>query len=126
MTLDPRRPDGGPWTRRFFIGRFEARATPIADTYTDTDRTDTVELVPGRYELIAQARGYGMRRFTLRVEAGETVTETLNLAKNWASERRGATATGDGTDQVNLIDDTEATQWEVTGLPANVDVARPR
>ncbi len=125
VTLDPRRPDGGLVDTRFFIGRFEARATPVADTYPETSRSDTVSLVPGRYELIAQARGYGMRRFQINVSAGETVTETVHLDQNWASERRGATATGDGTDQANLIDDTEATQWEVTGLPANVDVARP-
>ena len=35
---------------RFFIGRFEARATPVADTYPETSRGDTVSLVPGRYD----------------------------------------------------------------------------
>jgi hypothetical protein len=36
---------------------------------------------------------------------------SLHLPTNLASGANGATATGDGVDQANLIDDTEATNW---------------
>ena len=100
-----RRPPG---TRRFFIGRFEARATPIADTDPARRRaTTTVKLVPGTYDLIVQAPR--LRRAPLHAprSAGSPSTETFELAPNWASSDHGATATGARRRSENLIDDTE-------------------
>jgi hypothetical protein len=126
VTFRAVKPNGDEHLTRFFVGSFEARATPAADTITNNDNADaTIEMAPGTYEMLAQSRGYGIRPFTLTVTPGEHVTKTVQLQQNWASDRLGATATGAGTDQDLLLDDKQATQWEVTGLAANVDVARP-
>jgi extracellular elastinolytic metalloproteinase len=44
------------------------------------------------------------------------------MPENLASTSSGATASGDGVDLTNLIDDTEATQWTATGIPAGKQV----
>jgi hypothetical protein len=85
--------------------------------------------VPGTYEFVANAAGYGHMRFRLTLAAGQTKTVTMSFASNWASKDRGAVATGDGTNQPNLIDDTEETQWtrtgttDVNGSQVTVDLA---
>src|SRR5918999_342856 len=47
-------------------------------------------------------------------------TIAINLQANWASTHKGATASGDGVQHTDLIDDTEATNWERTGAEPNV------
>jgi extracellular elastinolytic metalloproteinase len=79
---------------------------------------NTAKFVPGRYEFVAQAPGYGHRRFTLNLTAGQNLTFSLGLRTNWASSAKGATASGDGTAHGNLIDDTENTQWTDGTAPA--------
>ena len=44
---------------QLFVGRYEARATPIADTDPSTPLSDTFKLVPGTYELLARGNGFG-------------------------------------------------------------------
>jgi hypothetical protein len=44
------------------------------------------------------------------------------MPRNLVSSASGATATGDGTAQGSLIDDSEATQWTATGVPAGKQV----
>ena len=51
-----------------YIGRYEARATPVADTDPATALGATVKLVPGTYDVLVRAPGYGLRRFTLTVD----------------------------------------------------------
>jgi hypothetical protein len=69
-----------------------------------------------------------MQRFTLTFAATETKTVTFSLPTNKASVTKGATASGNGTDQVNLIDDTENTVWSslnsapVAGKQVTVDL----
>ena len=53
------------------------------------------------------APGYGLRRFTLTVAAGQTLTQTFALTPNVASKSAGASAAGAGTNLDDLIDDTE-------------------
>jgi hypothetical protein len=89
-----------------YIGRYEARATPVAST---------VKLVAGTYDVLARAPGYGMQRFKLTVSAGQTITKTLTLKPNVASTSAGASASGDGTNLDDLIDDSEATTWDYSG-----------
>ena len=57
-----------------YIGRYEARATPVADTDPATALGATVKLVPGTYDVLVQAPGYGLRRFTLTVTAGQATS----------------------------------------------------
>jgi hypothetical protein len=104
---------GGAVKARVFVGDFQARVTPVADTDRATDLTDTVRFVPGRYRLMVQAPGHGAHRFEVVLGPGRH-TLTASLPTNWASVGSGAEATGDGTVQ-RLIDDTERTVWSVEG-----------
>jgi hypothetical protein len=102
---------------QLFVGDFEARVVPVADTDPATALGDTVRLVPGTYHLIARANGFGAERFTLTVKAGQVRQFEPSLPPNLASSSNGATTAGDGTDQGALIDDTEATDWASLGSP---------
>ncbi len=94
-----------------YTGVYEARISPTADNDPSTATSDTVQFVPGTYEFIAQAPGYGAQRFTRTFAPGETVTLSVPMRRNLASAANGATATGDGINLGSLIDDTEETNW---------------
>jgi extracellular elastinolytic metalloproteinase len=110
---------------RIFVGHYEARTSPIADTNPSTNATgdgaDNLDAVaqfaPGTYEFIAQAPGYGGVRFTQTFAAGATQTVTISMPTNLASTSKGATATGTGN-VAALFDDTENTTWTAAGNPA--------
>jgi extracellular elastinolytic metalloproteinase len=53
---------GDPVIGEVYVGVYEARITPAADTDPDTERSDTTALIPGTYELLARADGYGVLR----------------------------------------------------------------
>jgi extracellular elastinolytic metalloproteinase len=121
-----------PVSARIFVGHYEGRASPIADTDPATsgiNLDDIARFAPGRYEFVANAPGYGHVRFREQLRAGQNRTITIRFAQNWASANAGAVATGDtsGTtpaDQAaqlrNLIDDAEGTTWTTAG---NIDGA---
>jgi extracellular elastinolytic metalloproteinase len=154
--------DGGaPVNAKIFVGDYEARVTPIADTNptndpggtAPTNLDATAQFVAtgdhrgdghndhgfrndhgrGRdddnhgnrgddngagYNFVASAPGYGHVRFRIDdLRPGENRTVTIEFATNLASSTQGATATGDGTNQASLIDDTEGTDWSATGAP---------
>jgi len=104
---------------RVYVGHYEARVSPIADTDPSTGGTNldaVAEFAPGTYELVATAPGYGHVRFRKTFAAGQNRTITIRFAPNWASLGQGATASGDGSATVmNLIDDTEGTNWTAPG-----------
>jgi len=113
---------------KVYIGQYEARSRPIADmdpatvvdaTDDNTRRAtlnlaDTAKLVPGTYDLVVGAPGYGLHRFTQTFAAGAT-TATFTLPTNLASKTKGAEVVTSATVQANidgkdtLIDDTEDT-----------------
>jgi extracellular elastinolytic metalloproteinase len=126
-----------PVPTRIYAGHFEARVSPIADTDPSTtsdapgaNNLDNVaRFVPDdgartnsrhrAYDFVAHARGYGHVRFRLtELKPGEERVVTIKFPTNWASRYKGATATGDGERHEELIDDTEGTNWEVVGEPA--------
>ncbi len=109
---------------KIFVGKYEARSRPIADTdpattVTSDPRTNindnAASFVPGEYEFLVQAPGYGMQRFTRTFSAGQTVTVDFPMPTNRASSSKGATVLTTATDPIdiaaanNLIDDTEDT-----------------
>lgn len=100
---------------QFFVGDYQDRAVPIADSDASTPRTDSSAFTPGDYNLVFQAPGHGMKRLTMHVSAGSTQTVRATLPTNLASAASGATATGDGVDLPFLIDDNESTTWGVLG-----------
>ncbi|MEU4561942.1 M36 family metallopeptidase [Actinoplanes sp. NPDC023936] len=117
---------------KLFVGDFQARAVPVADTDPATALPDTVDLVAGRYSFIAQAPGHGEARVRpTDFRSGQDRTLTVKLPTNLTSGANGATATGDGVNLAALIDDTEATNWAslnapVAGKGVTVDLAGDR
>jgi extracellular elastinolytic metalloproteinase len=117
-----------PVPANIYVGHYEGRASPIAvanaaavpgtATMPDASNVDGQALFTSRtYEFVGQAPGYGNVRFRARFRPGETRTITLRMPTNWASRHKGAVAAGDGTRLNELIDDTEATNWEAVGAP---------
>jgi extracellular elastinolytic metalloproteinase len=105
--------DRGPDPRnvQFFVGDYEARTMPVADTDGRTDLESTVALAPGRYHFIARANGYGAVRFVRQVRR-DTSRITVRMKPNLASKFGGAkVVAGDGVNLDKLVDDTEATNW---------------
>ncbi|MEU5860260.1 M36 family metallopeptidase [Nonomuraea sp. NPDC047529] len=116
---------------RLYVGDYEGRAVPVADTDPATPLGDTVEMTPGTYRFVVAGAGFGHTRLTFPVVAGVKLPLPLSPPRNLASAAAGATATGDGVNQARLIDDTEATNWASrTGAPAGrsvvVDLAGDR
>ena len=110
-------PVGSGAPARLYVGDYEARAVPVADTDPNTPLPDTAEIVPGRYSFVVVADGFGSSRFERTVRPGEHATVRPLLQRNLASGSQGATASGDGVNLVRLIDDTEATNWASVGAP---------
>ncbi len=112
---------------RIFVGHYEGRVSPIADTDPATSGVNldnVARFAPGTYEFVATAPGYGHVRFREQIRSGQNRTITLRFADNWASANAGAAATGDtsgatpaaqATTLRNLIDDTEASSWATLG-----------
>lgn len=114
---------------QLFVGHYQARAVPVADTDPGTALTDSVSLVPGTYEFVARADGRGLVRIgPVAVSAGQQLDLEVDMPANLASASAGATATGDGVNLARLIDDDEATNWAslvapVAGKGVTVDLA---
>ena len=94
-----------------FVGRYEAAANPIADTDPATPLGATFKIVPGEYEFVARGNGFGMKRFSFSLNPGQVRDMPVNMSRNVASSTSGATASGDGVNLAELIDDTEETNW---------------
>ncbi|MEZ7126967.1 M36 family metallopeptidase [Nonomuraea sp. AD125B] len=108
---------------RLYVGDYEARAVPVADTDPATPLGDTVEMTPGVYDFVVAGAGFGHRRLTFAVLPGVTLPLALPLTRNLAAAASGATASGDGVNQAKLIDETEATNWaSLSGAPAGKSV----
>jgi extracellular elastinolytic metalloproteinase len=137
-----------PVKARVYVGHYEARVSPIADTDPATNARAgspsnnldaTARFAPGTYELVATAPGYGAVRFRRTVRVGVSQTIRLRMAANVASKSQGATAFGNADPLMNdtrevvsaaqlrerLIDDTEGTWWQAAatqcGAGWNVD-----
>jgi hypothetical protein len=102
---------------QLFVGRYEARTNPVADTDPATPLPATFRIVPGTYEFLARGNGFGTARFTAEVKSGQVRDLPVNMPENLASSAEGATAAGDGLNVGKLIDDTEATNWASLGSP---------
>jgi extracellular elastinolytic metalloproteinase len=96
---------------RVYVGDYEARAVPVADTDPATALPDRIELVPGTHNLLAVAPGFGHQRLSVVARAGQEGYVDLRLSRNLASTASGATVSGDGVNLDRIADDTEATNW---------------
>ena len=128
-----------PVNAKIYVGDYQARSVPIADTDPSTNpdgtpRTvnldDTAQFVPtlsnprwSSYNFTAVAPGYGMVRFNASdLRPGENRKITIHFVPNFASSSQGATITGDAlgtnTNLANVQDDNEATNDGQTGASA--------
>jgi extracellular elastinolytic metalloproteinase len=111
--------DGDTPEARVFAGSYEARAVPVADTDPGTPLGSSAQFVPGTYQFVVAAPGYGHLRFE-RTFSSAPVTVTVTLPANLASASQGASASGDGGNFGHLIDDAEATNWVAFGRTPSV------
>jgi hypothetical protein len=112
---------------KLYVGRYEARVTPVADTRSGTDLSDVVDLVPGGHEMLFVSAKGGFDRFTLRVAPGQHRTVRLHAGRNLASTKGGASVIGASEGSLNaksLIDGTEQTAWGGVS-DSNVDATHP-
>ncbi|GII90846.1 M36 family metallopeptidase [Sinosporangium siamense] len=113
---------------KLYVGSYEARSVPVADTDPATPLGDTFQIVPGEHNFLATGPGFGHTRFTESFDKGESETLDVTLPRDHASAAAGATAVGDGVNHGKLIDGTEATNWAslaapVSGKAVTVDLA---
>jgi extracellular elastinolytic metalloproteinase len=118
-----------PAGTQVYVGDFEARVTPVADTVAQTQLSPTAAFTAGRYRMVAVSPDRGFTRFDLDVPAtggSRTVTVPDN-GINVASAAAGATVIGATEGSRNagqLIDGTETTNWG--GVVAeSVDLTSP-
>jgi hypothetical protein len=111
--------DGAPVANaQLFVGRYQARAVPVADTDAATPLSNMVSLVPGVYEFVVRAPGLGhVRVGPIELKPGRVRTLPVKMHANLASASAGASATGDGVNLDKLIDDDEVTNWASMGSP---------
>ena len=91
MTFQPVDDDGAivPGAQ-LFVGRYQARAVPVADTDAATPLTDQVSLVPGTYEFVARRPGRGhVRVGPVTVKPGQVRDLPVQMRPNLASARPG-------------------------------------
>jgi hypothetical protein len=113
---------------RLYVGDYEARSVPVADTDPETDLPDTFQILPNTpFSFTAVGAGFGHKKFTSLFLPGRAQDLRLNLPRNLASIAAGAVLTGDGVNVDKLGDDTEATDWAsldgVAGKRVTVDLA---
>jgi extracellular elastinolytic metalloproteinase len=133
LIFEPVNESGSPIAgARLFVGRYEARSTPVADTDGATPLGSSLAMVAGTYELLAQAPGYGMKRLSVVLKPGMVKELVVNMPRNLSSTANGASASGDGINLDKLIDDTESTNWASLGSPVagkqvtvRLDTSRP-
>jgi hypothetical protein len=122
------RMDGRPVHGKVYIGRWQARVTPVADTTPSTKRSSSMKLTPGHYAAIFAAKGFGLTRFLLTVHSGQTLTKVLRVRPNLASSAAGAKvvrSSSGGLNATSLIDDTESTSWAGVNSSTSVDARHP-
>jgi extracellular elastinolytic metalloproteinase len=113
---------------KIYVGDFEARVTPVADTDPATELGAGARFTPGTYEMVAVSPDRGFTRWTMTVPAdGADRTETVGDVVNLAGAAAGASvidATEGSLNADALIDGTEATNWGGV-TEAQVDESHP-
>ena len=114
---------------RIYVGDYEARATPIADTLRSTKKLGKkASFTPGRYDMLYVGPKHGFMRFTMTI-TGKKKKQVVRVrtTKNLAAKKSGAKiidAASGSVHQNYLIDGTEGLSWGVLS-DDNVDVTKP-
>ena len=102
---------------KLFVGDYQARAVPVADTDPATPLTDQVSSCRARTNSSpGPGRGH-VRVGPVSYKAGRSKTCPSTMPHNLASSAAGATVTGDGINLARIVDDDEATNWASLGSP---------
>ncbi|HEX8001960.1 MAG TPA: M36 family metallopeptidase [Mycobacteriales bacterium] len=112
---------GVPAEMFVYVGHYSARATEAAVAKAGL-QSPVRKMVPGTYDFVARADGYGMYRFRATIEKGMTLPIKVPMRKNVASTTNGAEASGDGGNFEKLIDDSEETNWAYLGASTDEDI----
>ena len=116
--------DGGgvPGEMFVYVGHFSARTVEAASAKSGQPSA-VRKFVPGTYDFVARADGYGHYRFSHTITEGtDVLTIDVPMRKNLASVANGAEASGDGGNFEALIDDTEETNWAYLGETTDEDI----
>jgi hypothetical protein len=111
VTFKAENDDGDPINARIYVGHYEARASPIADTNPTTtgpiNLDDTAKFAPAKYEFVAHAPATGVPSARIgstrnnRADGRDRVPDSgVHRGNRYDAERRG--------DSRGLIDDTRA------------------
>ncbi len=118
-----------PGAGKVYVGRYEARSNPVADSVKKSKLDATATLVPGRYQMLYVSAQRGFKRFTLKVTPGERSSVNIRAPRNLAAAASGAKVIASSEGSLNarsLIDGTENTNWGgVNGDGSNVDENSP-
>ncbi|WP_433607629.1 M36 family metallopeptidase [Dactylosporangium sp. CA-139114] len=111
-----------------YVGDYEARATPVADTDPSTPLPETFQILPNtEFHFLVNGKGFGSQKFTASFKPGKSQDLKLKLPQNVASSALGAVATGDGVNLSKINDETEGTNWAsvngVAGKQVTIDLA---
>ncbi len=114
---------------RIYVGDYEARATPIADTLSSTKKLGkSASFTPGRYDMLYVGPKHGFMRFHMTVTGKKKQVVKVRTSKNFAAKKSGAKiigATPGSLHDAYLIDGTETVPW--AGVTAgNVDATNPK
>ncbi len=106
-----------PGSGKIYVGDFEARATPVADTAKKSKLklTSSAYFTPGHYDMLFVGTKYGFQRFKLDVVKGQrTKVVKVVTTKNLAAKKSGAKilrSTAGSRNPGQLIDGTEFFSW---------------
>ncbi|MGI5184089.1 M36 family metallopeptidase [Dactylosporangium sp. CA-152071] len=111
-----------------YVGDYEARVTPVADTDPSTPLPDTFQILPNtEFHFVVNGKGWGSQKFTASFKPGKAQDLKLKLPQNVASSTLGAVASGDGVNVDKINDETEGTNWAsvngVAGKQVTIDLA---
>ncbi|QIK67070.1 peptidase M36 [Nocardioides sp. HDW12B] len=120
--------DGTPVAGEVYLGTYEARATPLADTLPGTPRGASAPMTPGTYTGLLRSDETGLTRFTATI-GGASQTVRITAEPNLAAKAKGASVISTSAGSLNpdsLIDSTESTNWAgVNEGGENVDEKNP-
>ena len=129
VRVAPRLPNGKRVQGRLYVGTYEGRSTPVADTLRGTKLDETAKFTPGTYPAVFQSATTGLTRLTIKVPAGKGgLVQRVTVRKNLAGGANGAkvlTASPGSLNPKFLIDGTESTNWAGVNAEANVDEENP-
>jgi extracellular elastinolytic metalloproteinase len=117
-----------PGPGQIYVGRYQARVTPVADTNRKSKLDASTRLVPGHYQMLYVSKQRGFKRFSMNVRPGRK-TVRIHVPVNIASKAAGAKVIASSAGSLNpgsLIDGTEGTNWGgVNGAGTSVDQRHP-